>query len=418
MQNKGGVALLLLAVSVSPVMAQTDSAQLRSELQALKERYEAQQNALMILEQRLRELEGRSASAPTARRSPPAQARAPLQAQTQATESQPSYGRDLQSDSESAPSVEALYQEASGFFGGGTFSIEPGLTYTHYDTRQLFLNGFLALDAIFLGNLGIDEINADTFTFDLTGRYNWRRRWQFDVNLPLIYRETTYQSAGAGGSSATFSEETITGDPRLGDISMGVSYKFLDEAPGRPDMVLSLRLKAPTGKHPYGIKLNQVPGNNNLSVPDDLPTGNGVWAISPGISLVKTVDPAVLFGNLSYTHHLEESFSDISPQRGVKLPGDVKLGDYFQFGLGVAFALNERMSLSMSFSELISRSSRIKPQGGSWQTVNGSDANAAYFNLGMTFAATDQLTFVPNLSLGLTPDAPDFSFSLKVPYYF
>jgi hypothetical protein len=409
---------LLLAVSVSPVMAQTDSAQLRRELEALTKQYEAQQNALMVLEQRLRELESKKSEAQSVQPLPSAQARAPSPAKASTTSKDASYGQDLQSESESAPGVEALYQEATGFFGGGKFSIEPGLTYTHYDTRQLFLNGFLALDAIFLGNLGIDEINADTFTFDLTGRYNWRRRWQFDVNFPLIYRETTYQSAGAGGSTSAFSEETISGDPRLGDISMGVSYKFLDEAPGRPDMVLSLRLKAPTGKHPYGIKLNQVPGNNNLSVPDDLPTGNGVWAISPGISLVKTVDPAVLFGNLSYTHHLEESFSDISPQRGVKLPGDVKLGDYFQFGVGVAFALNERMSLSMSFSELISRSSRIKPEGGNWQSVNGSDANAAYFNLGMTFAATDKLTFVPNLSLGLTPDAPDFSFSLKAPYYF
>mgnify|MGYP003650369454 CR=1 FL=1 len=420
MQNKSSFALLLLAVSVSPAMAQSDTTDLRSELETLQQRYEAQQNALMVLEQRLRELEGRSAPATASRRASgvaPSQQN-PARAQASTAGSNAGYGRDLQSNSESAPSVEALYQEATGFFGGGTFSLEPGLTYTHYDTRQLFLNGFLALDAIFLGNLGIDEINADTLTFDLTGRYNWRQRWQFDANLPFIYRETTYQSAGAGGATSAFSEETVTGDPRLGDISLGVSYKFLDEAPGRPDAVLSLRMKVPTGKHPYGIKLNQVPGNNNLTVPEDLPTGNGVWSISPGISLVKTVDPAVLFGNLSYTHYFEESFSDISPQRGVKLPGDVKLGDYIQFGVGVAFALNERMSLSMSFSELISRSSRIKPDGGSWQTVNGSDANAAYFNLGMTFAATDKLTFVPNMSMGLTPDAPDFSFSLKMPYYF
>lgn len=47
-----------------------------------------------------------------------------------------------------------------------------------------------------------------------------------------------------------------------------------------------------------------------------------------------------------------------------------------------------------------------------------SDANAAYFNVGMTLAATDKLTIVPNLSIGLTDDAPDFTFSLKFPYYF
>lgn len=411
----GGV--LLLAVTGN-LMAQTsDENVLRQELDLLRQRYEAQQNALMILEQRLRQLEGAStAAAPaTATAAAPARVAAASQQRQGATAA---YGQALRDDAEPAPSVEALYQEASGFFGGGSFSLEPGLTYSHYDTRQLFLNGFLALDAIFLGNIGVDEINADTFTFDLTARYNWRQRWQFDINVPYIYRETTYRSAGAGGASSTYSEQVVEGGPKLGDISFGVAYKFLDEQPGRPDAVFSLRVKAPTGDDPYGIKLDQVPGNDNLTVPESLPTGNGVWSATAGISLVKTLDPAVMFANLAYTHNFDEDFDDISAQRGVEVPGSVKLGDYFQFGLGMAFALNERMSLALSFSELISRSSRIRYDGGGWQTVNGSDANAAYFNIGMTLAASDRLTVVPNLSMGLTPDAPDFSLSLKFPYYF
>ena len=416
--RRSAVSVLLLSLTVSgTVVAQgSENEALRQEMEVLRQRYEAQQNALMVLEQRLRQLEGSSSAA-----APPAQ----RPATTQVASNTPSnaaggagYGQALREDSEQAPSVEALYQEASGFFGGGRFSLEPGLTYSHYDTRQLFLNGFLALDAIFLGNLGVDEINADTFTFDLTARYNWRQRWQFDVNVPYIYRETTYQSAGAGGASTTFSEATVKGDPDLGDVSFGLSYKFLDEGPSRPDAVLSLRVMAPTGKHPYGIKLQRQEDNDNLNIPDTLPTGNGVWSATAGLAVIKTLDPAVVFANLSYTHHFEKDFSDISPQEGARVPGTVNLGDHFQFGLGMAFALNERMSMSMSFSELISRSSRIKYDGGGWQTVSGSDANAAYFNIGMTMAVSDKLTAVPNLSIGLTPDAPDFSLSLKFPYYF
>lgn len=241
-------------------------------------------------------------------------------------------------------------------FGGGKFSLEPGLTYSHYDSRQITLNGFLALDAIFLGNIAVDQIKSDSLTLDLTGRYNWNQRWQFDLNLPVIYRNTSYQSAGAKESGGQYSEASVTGPSRLGDINAGVSYKFLDESVGWPDAVFSLRVKAPTGVDPYGIKLKTVPGDNsNLNVPEDLPTGNGIWSITPGISLVKTLDPAVIFGNLSYTYNLENSFSDISPQSGVKVAGDVDLGNWIQFGMGVAFALNERMSLSMSFSELISQ---------------------------------------------------------------
>lgn len=379
--------------------------QLLQQLDSLQARFQAQQNAIMILEQRLRQLEGRPAL--TASPSSPV-----------ASTSTDNYGTALKEDTQPPPSVESLYQEASGFFGAGAFSLEPGFTYSHYDTRQLFLNGFLALDAIFLGNLGIDQIDSDTYTFDLTGRYNWNQRWQVDLNLPLVYRETRYESAGADGSTSQITAQTVAGDPRLGDVSAGLSYKFLDESAGLPDAVFSLRVKAPTGVEPYGIKLNQVPGNNNLNVPDDLPTGNGIWSITPGISLVKTLDPAVIFGNLSYTYNLEDSFSDISPQRGMKVPGEVDLGDWIQFGVGTAFALNERMSLSMSFSELLSQKSRLKPQGQPWQSITGSDANAAYFNIGMTYALSNDLTIVPNLSIGLTPDAPDFSFSLKFPYYF
>ncbi|HEY8330665.1 MAG TPA: transporter [Pseudomonas sp.] len=406
------VAVGIAALLPSTLLYAASDAELRELQQALlelRQRYDAQQKALMVLEQRVREVETQPAVP-----QPQRLARSP------SSTSQPAagYGESLREDNTPARSVENIYDKASGFFGEGTFSLETGLTYSHYDTRQLGLNGLLLLDAIFLGNINVDQINSDNFTLDMTGRYNLGNRWQFDLNVPLVYRESTYESAGAGGSTTQVSSESVTGDPRLGDVSFGVAYKFLDESESRPDTVFSLRVKAPTGEDPYGIKLVQSPDNDNLSVPEDLPTGNGVWSVTPGISVVKTVDPAVLFGNLSYTYNLEESFDDISPVQNQKVGGKVKMGNWFQYGLGTAFALNERMSLSLSYSQLISQKSKIKPDGGSWQTVSSSDANAAYFNIGMTYALSDKLTMVPNLSIGLTPDSPDFSFSLKFPYYF
>lgn len=396
---------------------------LKQELQALKQRYESQQQALMVLEQRVRQVEDQPAAPPQRlTRSPAASTRSGQVATASgaAPGTGSSYGEALKGDSEPAQSVSNLYDEASGFFGGGKFSVETGITYARYDTRQLILNGFLALDSIFLGNINLDRIKADNWTLDLTARYNLDQRWQFDINAPIVYRESTYQSGGAGNNAQGVTEQTVTRDPTLGDVNFGVAYKFLDESENSPDAVLTLRVKAPTGKDPFGIKLIQDPNNDSLAYPEDLPTGNGVWSISPGISLVKTFDPAVLFGSLSYTHTLEESFSDVSSTSGVKVPGKVKLGDSFQIGAGIAFALNEKMSMSFSVSDLIARKSKIKSAetGDSWTSVPSSDANAAYFNLGMTLAATDNLTIVPNLSIGLTDDAPDFTFSLKFPYYF
>lgn len=397
---------------------------LKQELQALKQRYESQQQALMVLEQRVRQVEDQPAAPPPKRltRSPAASTRSGqvVTASGAAPGTGSSYGESLKDDAEPAQSVSNLYDEASGFFGGGKFSVETGITYARYDTRQLILNGFLALDSIFLGNINLDRIKADNWTLDVTGRYNLNQRWQFDVNVPIVYRESTYQSGGAGNNAQGVSEKSVTRDPTIGDVNFGVAYKFLDESENTPDAVLTLRVKAPTGDDPFGIKLIQDPSNDSLAYPEDLPTGNGVWSITPGISLVKTYDPAVLFGSLSYTHTFEESFSDVSSAVGVKVPGKVKLGDSFQIGAGIAFALNEKMSMSFSVSDLIARKSKIKSAetGDDWVTVPSSDANAAYFNVGMTLAATDNLTIVPNLSIGLTDDAPDFTFSLKFPYYF
>ncbi|MFD2641776.1 hypothetical protein [Pseudomonas japonica] len=400
---------------------------LKQELQALKQRYEQQQQALMVLEQRVRQVEEQPAAQQPKRlvRSPASKPSQPQGSGQTVAAAGSSYGESLKDDSSPAQSVSNLYDEASGFFGGGKFSFETGLTYARYDTKQLLLNGFLALDSIFLGNINLDRIRSDTWTMDLTGRYNLNQRWQFDINVPVVYRETKFQSGGAGGTpddaggaGNSLSEESVTRDPTIGDVNMGIAYKFMDESEYAPDAVFSLRVKAPTGKDPFGIKLRTSPTNSSLSYPESLPTGNGVWSITPGISLVKTFDPAVLFGSLSYTYNMEESFSDISSTPNQKVGGKVKLGDSFQIGAGIAFALNEKMSMSFSFSDLIQRRSKIKEDGADWASVVNSDANAAYFNVGMTLAASDNLTIVPNLSIGLTDDAPDFTFSLKFPYYF
>lgn len=397
---------------------------LKQELLALKQRYEVQQKALAVLEQRVRQVEEQPASPPPKRLAKsPADLKGNPGVSTGTAvasgASGSSYGQSLANDSQPAQSVSNLYDEASGFFGGGKFSFETGITYSRYDSRQLVLNGFLALDSIFLGAINLDRIKADTWTLDLTGRYNLDNRWQFDLNVPVVYRESTYQSGGGNSGSANVTtEDTVKEDPTIGDVNFGIAYKFLDESANTPDAVVTLRVKAPTGKDPFGIKLVRVADNSNLAVPESLPTGNGVWSITPGISLVKTFDPAVLFGSLSYTYNMEESFDDISSNPAVETPGKVRIGDSFQIGAGIAFALNEKMSMSFSVSDLVQRKSKLKEDGGDWQAVVSSDANAGYFNIGMTIAATDNLTIVPNLSIGMTDDAPDFQFSLKLPYYF
>ncbi|AOY00600.1 transporter [Jeongeupia sp. USM3] len=315
-------------------------------------------------------------------------------------------------------SVEDIYQAASGF-SSSRYSFEAGLTYSHYDTRELKLNGFLALDSIFLGNINLDRTKQDTYTLDLTGRYSPTPRWQFEISAPIVARHANYFSGGAGGASTSLSEGTVSRSPKLGDVTVGVAYKLLQETTDIPDTTVSVNVRTPTGKEPYGIKLREVDDSQgNLMIPTELPTGNGAWGVTTGLALVKTVDPAVIFGNIGYTYYFKNSYDDISSNADTIQPGDVQQGSSLQFGAGTAFALNEKLSLGLSYSQQLVRKSRVRGEGGPWSDVTGSDANVATFNVGMTYAVSKNLSIIPNLAIGLTPEAANYAISLKMPYNF
>lgn len=108
-------------------------------------------------------------------------------------------------------------------------------------------------------------------------------------------------------------------------------------------------------------------------------------------------------------------FSDITSTPGVTRPGDRKRGDSFQCNAGMALALNECASISLSFSHLLSKAGRMRADGQGGEKVIGSEANAATFNAGLTRARSERISMV---GIGPSPDVPDFSVGIKLPYSF
>jgi len=308
-------------------------------------------------------------------------------------------------------SVENVLREEHALFSD-RLTIEPGINYSYSDRSQLALRGFLALDAIFLGEINVDSVESHITTFDLSTRYGLTNRLEVGLNIPFVYRSSTYQSTGVDGGPGV--SEISVDEADLGDISASLSYRLLPETGDRPDVVVNVGVRAPTGTDPYGIGTKTDSVNTNLTVPTELPTGNGVWGINTGVSVLKTLDPAIVFANLGYTYNLEESFDDISASQG-KSPGDVKLGDTIRAGFGTAFALNESFSLSLSYShEYIQKSETT--QDGVTNKVIGSDANVGVLNLGGTYALNDSTSIVTSLGVGLTDDASDISLTFRMPF--
>lgn len=78
---------------------------------------------------------------------------------------------------------------------------------------------------------------------------------------------------------------------------------------------------------------------------------------------MKTYDPVVLFGSLSYTYHIARSFTDISSVQGQTQPATVKLGDIVQFGGGVALAFSDKDSASICYTMALAPESKTRPPG-------------------------------------------------------
>lgn len=417
-----GLTGLILATDVTAQDSEVET--LREQVERMRKTIEIQNRALLNLERRLRSIEeatppppspgplARPAPSPTPPPGQPGDAVPP-------PDLPPTAGVDeepTKKEADAPRSLEVVAGEAQGFFGE-RFTIEPSITYSRSDRSQIILNGFLALDAIFLGNISVDEVESDIITADVTGRMGIGDDLQVDVNVPYIYRQSNFISGGAGGGSTSQIEKMVSSD-HLGDISFGANYRVINETENVPDVVVNLRGRAPTGKHPFGIEVNEVEGSGgNLSVPDELPTGNGVWQMSGGVSILKTIDPALLFASFDYFYNFERDFDDIGSSPGDQ-PGTVDIGDSFQVGFGVAYALNENFSLSLSYSQRWFDETRTKLDGGDFEDVIGSDANVARLNTGMTYAINDSVTLVTNVSAGLTEDAPDVEVRIGFPISF
>lgn len=381
----------------------SETEQLKFQIKQLQLINERQAQTLLELEQRLYLLEN-TGSAQVHQQLKGAQVAA-----------QQRNAEPVKKSADPSSSVENILQEEHALFDDD-FTLEVGFNYSTFDRKDLVLEGFLALDAIFLGDISVDDVSADIFTVDVAGRYNVNDHWQVGASLPFVYRQTQFQRNVNVGVEATVDESNI------GDITLTSAYQLFEETASRPDIVWNLSVKAPTGSHPYGTTLdtltrNSDTGSDTITFPSELPTGSGLWSITNSLSFVKTTDPAILFANIGYTYNLQGSFDDISASTGDQ-PGDVRLGDSFFYGLGMAFALNERMSLSLSLSQRLSRSSETRLDGQNWQEVVGSDGNAAIFSVGGTYAISDKLSMSTSLGIGLTPDAPDFNVGVKFPYRF
>jgi hypothetical protein len=89
-----------------------------------------------------------------------------------------------------------------------------------------------------------------------------------------------------------------------------------------------------------------------------------------------------------------------------------------QFGGGAALAFSDKDSASVSYTMALEPESETKAPGGSYSKVPGSETTAAALTFGLNHVVNKHLTINGSVSVGLTPDTPNFVIGVRFPYTF
>jgi hypothetical protein len=277
----------------------------------------------------------------------------------------------------------------------GTLTLEPSLQYSHYSRRSISISGFTILGAIVIGEIGVSDIKRDFIQGALTARYGITSRIEAELKVPYLY--TSFREvAGPGTSEIT---ERRVDDACLGDIEGALYWHVIKEKGSIPDLIFNVRGKSHTGRSPYFLKTNS---ENEIT---ELPTGNGHWGFSGGMTAVKRSDPVVIFGGLTYFWNVKDKVSETI--------GKVDPGDSYEGSIGMAYALSEKFSLSTTYQHRVTTKQRLNGAN-----VPGTFINYGILTLGGGYVPSKNTFLNFTVGVGVTNDAPDVEIRLSMPIGF
>jgi hypothetical protein len=259
-----------------------------------------------------------------------------------------------------------------------TYELEPRLEYVYQGSGGLrFANGV---------GLVNHDVRRDTLTSSTTLRLGLPWESQVDVTVPYVLSQERT-------SMGSFAEETHNGTG-LGDIEIGLTRQLLWEGDAVPDLLASVRWKTTTGDSAFDVD------------PGDLAVGSGFHAVSGTLTAVKSREPLVFFGSLSYTANLSDTKAGL----------DIDPGDTVGLSLGTILAAGPGTSLTFALDQTFSQTTEVDGRD-----LPGSDGVGAMLKVGastvLPFDSSRSLLSV-TAGLGVTDDAPDLRLVASLPYRF
>ncbi|WP_166424272.1 transporter [Paraglaciecola sp. 20A4] len=297
-----------------------------------------------------------------------------------------------------ASAIPELGDTFSGVLSGkGTLVLEPSIGYSYTDNNRVFLDAFSFIPALVVGLIDLREIKRHSFIGSISARYGITERWEVDLKVPYIGRNDSQRSRPV---SIGVSEDEIfnASGHGLGDIELSTRYQLNSPKDGGPIYVANLVATIPTGTSPFEVEFMQsTPG---AVFPTELPTGSGYVSIQPSITAIYATDPGVFFGNLSYGYNMDTD-EDV---------GNVDPGDSAGVSFGLGVSLNERTSMSLSYSHKHVLKSKINNM-----KIDGSQLDIGQLIIGYSFRYSPSTNVSLSLAIGVTDDAQDTRLNFRMP---
>lgn len=310
-----------------------------------------------------------------------------------------------------APLLQARREQLAAIPEGIAVLTQPGkLTldlsgeYTRSSANRLVFRGIEIVPGVQIGVIEANEADRDTNVATIAAKYGITSRMEVELRAAYVKRNDTITTVQQRDEAVTRTID-LSGDG-IGDVEGALRYQINGGERGRPIFIAGLRVKSDTGEGPFDIPRDE------FGVATRLATGSGFWGVEPSLSFLYPSDPAVIFGSLSYFAHLPR---DIDKTEGDVRIGKVDPGDAIGMSIGFGFSLNPRFSFSLGYKHNYIRPTSSELNG----TVEKSDSlQVGALQFGMSYLLTDRFSLNGNFEFGVTEDAPDMRFVLRLPIIF
>ncbi|MFZ2031889.1 MAG: hypothetical protein WAU68_16380 [Vitreimonas sp.] len=298
----------------------------------------------------------------------------------------------------------ALPEGQNALLGHGRLVIEPQVDYALNSSNRLVFRGVEIVTGIQIGLIDANDTARSTFSAALDARYALTDRLEVEARVPYVYRSDRVTTVAQNNNTVTQTFNLNGSD--VGDVEFSARYQLNRPRNGGPLYIAGVRVKSDTGKGPFDLARDQ----NGVST--ELATGSGFWAYQGSLSILYPSDPVVLYANASYTHSQER---DINKTYGTVTVGRVAPGDAISGGFGFGFALNPRFSYSLGYTHTYVMPTETELNG---TLQRSTELQVGSLQLGMSFRATENMTWATTVDVGVTSDAPDVRIAFRTPFSF